>query len=315
MTDIILEILLVIVVGIAFYAILQKERQKKLNKYILYGFALILFGALIDVTDNFPSLNKYIIVGDNACQSFLEKIVGYLFGFTFLAIGFWKWLPGTSVRKTGNDKSEIPVNEIMSSENKLLNSLTFQQELLNAIPVPVFYKNKEGIYLGCNREFEFFLGIGEGEIIGKSVYDVAPKELADGYYGKDMELFNNPGTQIYEFEVKNKLNHIRTVIFHKATFHDSNGDVSGLIGAILDITVRKEAENEREKLISELKVALDKVKVLSGFLPICASCKNIRDDKGYWSKIEEYISEHSDAEFSHGICPVCIKTLYPGFED
>ncbi len=315
MTEIILEIMLVIVVGIAFYFLLQKEKQKDLNRYILYGFALILFGALIDVTDNFPLLNKYIVVGDNACQSFLENVVGYLFGFALLAIGFWKWLPESSVREADNDKLDIPVHEVMSPENKLVNSLAFQQELLNAIPVPVFYKNKEGIYLGCNKEFESFLGVSEGVIIGKSVYDVAPKELADGYYEKDMELFNNPGTQIYEFEVKNKLDHIKTVIFHKATFHDSNGDVGGLIGAILDITTRKEAENEREKLISELKVALDKVKVLSGFLPICASCNKIRDDKGYWSQIEEYICKHSEAEFSHSICPACFKKLYPGFED
>ncbi len=315
MTDIILEVLLVIVVGMAFYFILQKKRQKHLNRYILYGFALILFGTFVDITDNFPSLNKYIIVGDNACQSFLENVVGYLFGFALLAIGFWKWLPGASESEMGNDKQDIPVHEIMSAENKLVNSLAFQQELLNAIPVPVFYKNREGIYLGCNREFEAFLGISKGMIIGKSVYDVAPMELADGYYEKDMELFNNPGTQIYEFEVKNKLDHIKTVIFHKATFHDSNGDIGGLIGAILDITTRKEAENEREKLISELKIALEKVKVLSGFLPICASCKKIRDDKGYWNQIEVYIREHSEAEFSHSICPVCVKKLYPDIED
>lgn len=52
---------------------------------------------------------------------------------------------------------------------------------------------------------------------------------------------------------------------------------------------------------------------MSGMLPICASCKKVRDDKGYWSQIETYISERSDADFSHGICPDCFKTLYPGF--
>ncbi len=62
---------------------------------------------------------------------------------------------------------------------------------------------------------------------------------------------------------------------------------------------------------SALEKALTKVKQLSGLLPICASCKNIRDDKGYWSQIELYISEHSEAEFSHGLCPDCAKTLYP----
>lgn len=78
-----------------------------------------------------------------------------------------------------------------------------------------------------------------------------------------------------------------------------------------DITERKWAEAEREKLILELKQTLSKVKQLSGLLPICASCKKIRDDKGYWNQIEGYIRDRSEAEFSHGICPECAKKLYP----
>ena len=210
----------------------------------------------------------------------------------------------------GENKLKTSVHKIENIEQSLRDSLVFTQKLLDAIPVPVFYKNNEGIYLGCNKEFEAFLGSNREDIIGKSVYDIAPKELAEGYYEKDLELFNNAGTQIYEFQVKNKSDRIRNVIFHKATFHDNHGKVSGLIGAILDITERKEAEDEREKLITKLQVALDKVKVLSGFLPICSSCKKIRDDKGYWNQIEEYIREHSEAEFSHGICPACaVKAL------
>ena len=70
---------------------------------------------------------------------------------------------------------------------------------------------------------------------------------------------------------------------------------------------------EREKLIVELQEALAKVKTLSGMLPICASCKKIRDDKGYWNQIESYIGRHSDAQFSHGICPDCARKLYPEY--
>ena len=70
---------------------------------------------------------------------------------------------------------------------------------------------------------------------------------------------------------------------------------------------------EREKLIKDLQDVLAKVKLLSGFLPICSSCKKIRDDKGYWQQIEAYIRDHSEAEFSHGICPDCGKKLYPGY--
>ena len=69
---------------------------------------------------------------------------------------------------------------------------------------------------------------------------------------------------------------------------------------------------EKEKLIVELQEALAKVKTLSGLLPICSSCKKIRDDKGYWNQIETYIRQRSEAEFTHSICPNCAKMLYPG---
>ena len=73
----------------------------------------------------------------------------------------------------------------------------------------------------------------------------------------------------------------------------------------------KEREEEKDKLIVELKKALSQVKQLSGLLPICAQCKKVRDDSGYWEQVEVYIRSHSELEFSHGICPDCIKLLYP----
>jgi PAS domain S-box-containing protein len=82
--------------------------------------------------------------------------------------------------------------------------------------------------------------------------------------------------------------------------------------AVADVTERHQAAVERERLIQELQQALAKVKTLSRMLPICASCKKIRDDKGYWNQIEAYIQDHSEAEFTHGICPDCMKKLYPG---
>ena len=79
-----------------------------------------------------------------------------------------------------------------------------------------------------------------------------------------------------------------------------------------DITQRRQIEAARENLIQDLRDAFEKIKTLKGLLPICASCKKIRDDKGYWSRIEEYIGDHTEAEFTHGICPDCIEKLYPG---
>lgn len=84
-----------------------------------------------------------------------------------------------------------------------------------------------------------------------------------------------------------------------------------VVSVIIDISRRKQAEAEREKLLKELKAALSQIKKLSGLLPICSYCKKIRDDKGYWNQIEAYIRDHSEAEFSHGICHDCVQKYYP----
>ena len=76
---------------------------------------------------------------------------------------------------------------------------------------------------------------------------------------------------------------------------------------------QEQAERERERLISELEAALENVKTLRGLLPICAHCKRIRDDKGEWTQVEQYVRARTDAQFSHGICPDCLEKMYPGF--
>ncbi len=78
-----------------------------------------------------------------------------------------------------------------------------------------------------------------------------------------------------------------------------------------EIAERERMHEESQRLITELQKALSEVKTLGGLLPICASCKKIRDDQGYWRRVEEYIKDHSDAEFTHSMCPECTKRLYP----
>lgn len=91
--------------------------------------------------------------------------------------------------------------------------------------------------------------------------------------------------------------------------YSEDGKIAGIIGVARDVTERKTLENEREKLIVELQDALASIKILRGFIPICAWCKKVRDDKGYWQQVEAYVREHSEAEFSHGICPECFKKV------
>jgi PAS domain S-box-containing protein len=92
---------------------------------------------------------------------------------------------------------------------------------------------------------------------------------------------------------------------------DAAGQPTHYLAIKEDITQRKEIEAERERLIKELREAIAKVKTLSGLLPICASCKKIRDDRGYWNTVEAYVQQHSAATFTHGICPECARRLYP----
>lgn len=168
MTVILFEIFRALIVGSVFFFLVfyRKSREIKLDgwNFIVWGFAFLFLGMVIDITDNFPQLKNFIIIGDTIYESFVEKVIGYLLGFLLLAVGIWKWIPGV-VEHT-----------------------------------------------------------------------------------------------------------LQTV-------------------------------EERDK-------AMDEVKNLSGLLPICSSCKKIRDDKGYWSQIETYIQEHSDANFTHGICPDCKAKFY-----
>jgi hypothetical protein len=98
-----------------------------------------------------------------------------------------------------------------------------------------------------------------------------------------------------------------------SAIRDSEGRILGASSIAYDITERKKVEAERTNLIAHLNETLSKVKTLSGLLPICASCKKIRDDHGYWQKLETFVHEHSNAEFSHSICPDCMERLYPDF--
>jgi PAS domain S-box-containing protein len=138
-------------------------------------------------------------------------------------------------------------HERRQSDEKLNEQLIFLQTLIDAIPSPVFYKSEKAVYVGCNKAFEQFIGRVKEDIVGKTVYDIAPHKLADGYHEKDVELFNRPGTQVYESCVVDKARKIRNVVFNKATFLKNDGEVGGLVGVVLDITERTEYEEKLRK--------------------------------------------------------------------
>ncbi len=134
------------------------------------------------------------------------------------------------------------ITELKQAEARLVESESRLQILLQAIPSPVFYKDADGVYTGGNKAFEQYLGLSREQLIGKTVYDIADRDLAEKYAKADRDLMDNPGVQTYEASVVYADGARHDVIFNKATFTDSDGNVAGLIGVILDITERKRAE-------------------------------------------------------------------------
>ena len=120
---------------------------------------------------------------------------------------------------------------------------------------------------------------------------------------------NHPYDQVVRYRHKN--GSTVWVRCRGIAIRDKAGKPIRMLGAHTDLTALKRTEEELLKANEDLRKALAEIKVLRGILPICANCKQIRDDKGYWQQLESYISQRTDAQFSHGICPQCAKKLYP----
>lgn len=139
------------------------------------------------------------------------------------------------------------VTDLMEAQVLLADQKQFLNRLLETIPSPIYYKDKEGGYLGCNSSFERFIGRTKEELVGRTVFDIAPPDLAILYDEKDKELFEKQGMQEYEASLLHADGTLHNVIFYKATITDSEGNIEGIVGIILDITRIKETENELKR--------------------------------------------------------------------
>lgn len=200
------------------------------------------------------------------------------------------------------------------AEAVALARLALVERIIDTIPNPVFFKDAAGRYRAFNGAFERFIGLPAERIEGRPVREVVTGRLAETSIEEDESLLRAPGHRVYEGPATLPDGRVREIIRSKSSFLGADGAMAGVVGVILDITERKRAEADRERLIAELQRALSSVKRLSGLIPICASCKKIRDDQGFWQQVEVYVRERTDADFSHGICPDCMARLYPDVE-
>jgi len=208
-----------------------------------------------------------------------------------------------------------------------LEQIEIFESMIQHCAVAIFAIDTSHKVIHWNRACEALTGVAAADILGttdhwKPFYDHERPCLSDflirgqmdampehyEIYGPSVLLSDGLHAEGWYPDVGGKE---RYIIFDAAPIHNKAGDLVAAIETLQDITQRKRIEEEREKLNVELKEALDKIRTLSGLIPICAGCKKIRDDKGYWNQLEEYLEEHSDAVFSHGLCPECFQQYFP----
>jgi PAS domain S-box-containing protein len=207
---------------------------------------------------------------------------------------------------------ELEVHQIeLEMQNEEIQRSQFEAEaardkyldLYDFAPVGYLTLNEKGVISELNLTAARLLGVERKSLVGKSFHHFIKLEFQDVFYFHIQKVLESSGTKVCELVLKKNDGTLLNVDLDSIEI-TVNG--RGQIRTILtDITERKRAEEEREKLVLELKEALAQIKTLHGILNICSYCHKIRNDEGKWEQMELYIRNRSEADFSHGLCPEC----------
>ncbi len=295
---------------------------KKINEYII---SLILFGSMALLIRKRSEFDRRVLtwvvwsiiatIISELAFTFYISVYGFsnLVGHIFKIISFY--LIYKAVIETGLAKPyNLLWRNLKLSEEKLREERDRAQGYLDVAGVMLLVIGPDQKVHLINKKGCEILGYGEKEIVGKNWFDhFFPERVRENVKTIFSKIISGEmgSFEYVENVILTRRGEERMIAWHNTVLRDEAGNVVAALSSGEDITERRRAEEEREKVVCELKEALENVKLLSGFIPICASCKKIRDDKGYWEQVEVYIRDHSEAEFSHGICPDCMKKLYP----
>lgn len=156
------------------------------------------------------------------------------------------------------------------------------QKIIDALPVPIFYRDVDGLYRACNHAHERLTGKTREQVMGKTVYDIQPPEIAEIYARRDRELFDCPGDQVYEGRFCDASGIIRDVVFNKSVIRDEHNDIQGIVGSIFDITDRKKAERRLEEAREATVIASAMMqKIRAGIVIVDNDLKVIDSNMGF----------------------------------
>jgi len=189
----------------------------------------------------------------------------------------------------------------------------FAEHIVETIREPLIVLNYELRVIFANSSFYKIFNVLQNETEGEMLYSLGNNQW-DIPELRDLLEKIIPNNSIFnDFEVRHNFDHIGERIMHLNARRINSSQI--ILLAIEDVTERIKYENDLILKNKELQIALLEIKELRGILPICSFCKKIRNDKGYWEQIEVYIHNHTDADFSHSICPECLEKNYPELKD
>lgn len=219
-------------------------------------------------------------------------------------------LSGNLIVKNGEFQKAVATFTDISDIKQKEKNLRKLSRAVEQSPVSVIITDVSGTIEYVNPKFESLTGYKLEETIGLTPSVLKSGEHPDELY-KDLWETISSGVEwrgILHNKKKNGELYWESAVI--APVMDNDGKIINYVAVKQDITQQRQVEEERDQMIIQLQDALETVKKLSGLLPICANCKKIRDDKGYWNQIESYIEKHSEAQFSHGMCQECAEELY-----
>jgi PAS domain S-box-containing protein len=200
-----------------------------------------------------------------------------------------------------------------SQLERLRSELALLRRLINASTDAVFaIEFHSGRFSRVNDRACLSLGYSREELLGMGVADIDTR-IPDGEtWRRNIRKFETDVEQVFESEHRRRDGTTFAVEINSRLVDTDQGRL--LISIARDITVRRAAEAEKDRLITELRAALAEIQTLQGIIPICMYCKEIRDDKGYWNQVEKYIALRQGSSFTHGICPRCAKERFPDLD-
>ncbi|MDA8099293.1 MAG: PAS domain-containing protein [Nitrospiraceae bacterium] len=205
------------------------------------------------------------------------------------------------------------VSDLKAAENRVRRQNLFLTSVIDALPHPFYVIDANSYRLLLVNKAASRSGRQDRTSCHEFSHD-SPEPCSGADHPcphREVKLTGKPVMVEHRYVLGN--GSVRDMEVHGFPIFNDRGAIIQVIEYCIDITDRKRAAEERERLIAELQEALKEVKMLSGLLPVCSSCRKIKDEQGAWSSLESYISDHTEAQFSHGICPECAQKLYPDF--